>query len=466
MRKLKNDALNIFYVIFFPLCICAHADQTVIVFNSAQEAALFGIQNSKSLNLQKLQQLANLASATYSFRDFLPSVSLSYSENDSITKNAPDSRTKTFQVSLTQPVFDGGKKELEYELSRINARYAWYEYELSVRNYESQLIQLYYQYNMQKKSLDIQTELLSVARKRLAIIKKEFELGLTLEIDYLDYELSVLQLEYERSKYERELHKYERRLKIMLDIDDDVPIEIRDNFYGKTDYPLLEAKIEKIWTRVQNISIELQKQRTNQEFKGRLMRFDQLRNIPVFSLMTSINFSGTRFPLTEPSFSVRCLINLQNRLFPTDISNTYNLTQNGLQGISNSIDTRLLPSSTLFIEQRIAKLSLLTAEEDYKKTKKDLQSTVFDAVYNHDDTVKDLQTKEQMLRLMNKKIQINGFRLEKGEIKQIDYLNALIESAKAEIEYASLQTQIETLERSLEINTGIGFGELHHADFL
>lgn len=67
---------------------------------------------------------------------------------------------------------------------------------------------------------------------------------------------------------------------------------------------------------------------------------------------------------------------------------------------------------------------------------------------------------------MNKKIQINGFRLEKGEIKQIDYLNALIESAKAEIEYASLQTQIETLERSLEINTGIGFGELHHADFL
>lgn len=463
MKNAKHNILPFFLCIFFPVFA---QQQTVLVFTSAREAALFGIQNSKSLNIQKFQQLAALSSAAYSFRDFLPSVSFSYSENDSIIKNAPDSRTKSLQVSLSQPLFDGGKKKAEYDLALINARYAWFEYELGVRNYESQILQAYYQYNMQKKSLDIQSELVAVAQKQLAILKKEFELGLTLETDYLDYELSVLKLEYDRVKYERELYKQERHFKTLLDISEDMPIEIQDDFYGKTEYPLLEKKKEKIWTRVQSIGIELQKQRINNEFKNKLIRFDRLRNIPAFSLMASVGFSGSRLPLTEPSFSIKCLVNFQNRLFPVNLSNAYNLTQNGLQGLSNSLDMQLLPSFTVFIEQRIAKLSLLAAAEDYKKTEKDLRNSVFDTVYNHDDTARDLQTKEQMLAIINKKIQINRFRLEKGEIKQIDYLNALIESAKAAIEYASLQTQIEALERSLEINTGIGFGELHNADFL
>ena len=63
----------------------------------------------KQLNLQKkMEKIA--------IRNFLPSLTLSYLNNKSRTPLSFDSRVEDIKLSATQPIWDGGKKQLEVQI--------------------------------------------------------------------------------------------------------------------------------------------------------------------------------------------------------------------------------------------------------------------------------------------------------------------------------------------------------------
>ena len=56
------------------------------------------------------------------YRLFLPSLSLSYAQSESVLYDSPDTRTKKISVGLSQLVWDRGKRSHSLKLKEIDLR--------------------------------------------------------------------------------------------------------------------------------------------------------------------------------------------------------------------------------------------------------------------------------------------------------------------------------------------------------
>lgn len=433
-------------------------NQNTLEFFDSFDAVNYAMQNSKEVSFQRIQSLQNIQLKKYSIRSFFPSVSLSYSENDSINIMAPDSRSKSFQISLSQQVYNGGKTKLEYDMNLMTSQYEYQEFILSARRLQSEVINKYFELLMQKKTLEIQSSLCEAAGTQLLILKREYELGLSLETDFLEYQISYKQLEYDLKKYEREYKKLEEEFKRVLGISKDVFLIISDDFISREDYVLLNDRSADIVNTVKMMSVTLRKSELALNYNRRLQQFENRQNLPSVSLQSSMAFSGVSLPLTEPSFSVRCTISFQNPFFPVSMTGGINADQQRISGSSRSIETQLLQSSTYPIEKKLGKISLLMGQLQYDASVSELETTVKDTIDTHDDTIGDMYMKKEMISLMERKLTIDKQKLDTGELKQIDYLKEMISLYKERISLMLLQLQIESSERSLEILEQLLFG--------
>jgi Outer membrane protein len=445
-----------------PFCASAESESLdVITLGNATDAVNYGLQNSKKVSYQRLQTLENLRLNALSFRAFLPSVSLSYSENDSINIHAPDSRSKDFRVSLSQQVYSGGKTKLEYDMKRMSAQWDYQNFLQSTRDFQSELISQYYQVLMQRKTLEIKTRLCEAADVQLKILKREFELGQTLETDYLEYSISCSKLEIEKKKCERDLRKLEENFKTSLGLGKAVRLEISDSFASRDDYRLLSVREDEIVNKVKRVSVSLRKSELSLDYDKRLLQFESRQNLPAVSLQSSMSFSGATLPLTEPSFSLGCTISFQNPLLPITLTSGISANQQRIYGSNNSIEARILETSTYFSQRRLNRLSVLSEQQSYEESVLDLEKSVRDSIYGHDDSIRSVEMERNTISLMERRLAINKFQLDKGDMKEIDYLKQMISLSEEQVNLMNLQLSIESAERALEILMQLPFGEIH-----
>jgi hypothetical protein len=94
---------------------------------------------------------------------------------------------------------------------------------------------------------------------------------------------------------------------------------------------------------------------------------------------------------------------------------------------------------------------------------RELQEALYDLVISHDNKLRTAYNAEQRIILMEKRLEFSLLQLEKGEKKRIDYLADLSALAQTRISLADYLTQVSTIERNLEIQTGFPFGGLADA---
>jgi len=457
MIKIISFALLIF--IYSPEFLCS---QTV-EFNNPYEAVNFALQNSQIHMLQRQRSLQNMRVAKYGVQDFLPTFNFTISETDSIMLLAGDSRTKSFQATINQELFDGGKRKIAYDINRIGSIYAYHDYESSLMEYRSQVIDLYYQYIMQKQMVSLKEDLVSIAKNQLDIIQKEVEIGITLETDYLEYLISYIRLENDRDQAKRDLITLERRFKIFIDLDYEAQLIITDNYYREFTYFYFEPYINYIWTMIRNANVEIKKQYLSLEFARKQIDYSRRWYVPSLSVQGGVTFSGEAYPLTEPKYSLRLTIDFSNAgLLPVSLSNGYNFDRDHLQSVSNSASARVVPQPTYGIQRKQADISLLETNIQRIQTERDIHEAVHDLIISHDNTLRYIDMAERTIVVMERRLEFSRLEVEQGEKKHIDYLNELINMTQIKISLLEYQTQASSHERSLEILAGFPFGDLRN----
>jgi outer membrane protein TolC len=443
------------------LCFFRSLGAQEIVFNNPDEAVSFAIQNSQVYIIQRQQVLLNLQEAKFGIQDFLPSFNFSISESDSTILLAGDNRLKSFQATISQEVFDGGRRKFAYDINRLSSMYAYQDYESSLMEFSSQIILLYYQYLMQKQMILIKEDLVSVAKSQLDIIEKEVEIGITLETDYLEYLISYIQIENDRDQSRRDLDKLERRLKISLDINYEATLIIYDNFYHEFTYFYFEPYTDFIWAIIKNTNIEIKKQYLALEYARKQLAYSRRWYVPRLSVQGGISFSGDVFPLTEPKYSLSLTIDFSNAsLFPLSLSNSYGLERERLNSVGNSASVRLDPQPTYRIQQNLADITLRETSNQFIQTEKEIQESVIELIISHDNSLRMADAIERTIVVMERRLEFSKLEVEQGEKKHIDYLNELITLSQTRISLIEYQTHAASLERSLEILAGFNFGGL------
>lgn len=458
--RLLNIKHTLFLMTFF---LNLNAYTTEIDFFSADEAVSFALHHSQTNLLHNLSVLSSMKIAAYSFQDFLPSFSVSLTESDSAAMNATDSRTKNLQFSITQQLFDGGKKKLIYDLNKINTSYSLKEYEQALNSFKSEIINQYYTLLMQKELLIVKEDLVNTAKKQLEIIEKEYTLGLTLETDYIEYLISYIQIEEQYDQCLRDLLTLERKFKKSLEIDERISLNIKDSFFQNFDSVLFEPFLDILWVHIKSKSIDILKQTTSLFYSQKQLDYNNRWYLPSISLQGGVTFSGVSYPLTEPKYSLKININFSNNtLLPINISNSYGFDQNRLSSVSNSLDAPIDPRPTYALERQQEKIAILQAQHNIKQTEQQLYEIVIDTIANHDSSLRSANITEKTIELLEKRLQFSKHELDKGEIKHIDYLKELITLAEKKITLLDYWSKVSSLERSLEILAQIPFGELNN----
>ena len=435
-----------------------------IVFNNPDDAVNFAIQNSQVYALQRQRVLQNMRGARLSVQDFLPTFNFSLSESDTVILYTGDTRTRSFNASVSQELFDGGRRRFAYQVNRLGSMYAYQDFESSLSDFSSQIIYMYYQYLLQRQVVLVREDMVSNARSQLAIIEKEAELGITLETDYLEYLISFIQIENEREQSKRDLDRLRRRFKVALNLSEEVNLTISDNLSDEFTKFFYEPYINFIWAIIRNVSTEINKQNLALEYARKQLVFSRRWFIPRLSAQAGISFSGDAFPLTEPRYSFSLTIDFPNaNLFPLSLSNVYGFDRERLHSLNNTASVRLAPQPAHRVQRRLADIALLEAGNQRIQTERELRESVIDLIISHDNNLRLAYTVKRTIEIIERRLEFSRLQVEQGVKKRIDYLNERIALTEAKISFFEHLARASVLERSLEILTTFPFGGLKNA---
>jgi outer membrane protein TolC len=405
-----------------------------------------------------------MRTAVIGIQDFLPSLGFSFSESDSPSLLASDSRGKTLRFSVSQEIFSGGKKKLAYETGRLSALYGWQEFEGEYRNFLSTVMSLYYQYLLLREMGNIRDDLVSQAGEQLGILKREAELGLSLETDYLEYAASYLELEQERDQGLRDLRTLERQFKSALSLSQETPIRVLSSDSGDPAYFYYEPFLDYLWSLLRTASVELKKLRLNTEYGKKQYHYGRRWYLPVIGAQGALSFSGNSYPLTEPGYSLQLTFDFSSLDFLSlRFTNGSLFERTQVRQLSNGLSGDFRPLPSYPVSRKQGELNMLESALRETEGERDLKEGLYSLVISHDTKLRAAYNAEQRISLMERRLEFSRLQLEKGELKRIDYLSELSSLAQTRISRADYLTQAMETERSLEIQTGFPFGGLADA---
>ena len=451
------------FLIFFSCILFFVPLQAQIVISSAQEAIDLGLTKSEQLQYLELQMNYELQAACLDFGSFLPSIGISYGEKDLVVEKSGDSRKKDLEFTVTQLLFDGGVSYNLYELNRIRSLYKYQELEIEKQKIKIHILDMYYEIVMLKKKLDIQNNIINLGEKNLEIIKKEHALGLTLELDLLEYEISLFKIYQEKKQLEDALQKSMRDFKRTLGLSPESELHITETheipfiknctLTGKKDYFINQAKNHNYQLKLNELELLYSKKQNG---------FLQKNFFPKIYFESSITFSGTDFPLRQPDYNFGLKFNFsQNTPVPVTFSSTGTVKENALTALNSFATVNLNPDFTFFIREKLGKIAVMQQEMQKIDSEEDLYKTIEDLLIYHDSLLQDLSYMKMILDVYSQKIKILETGVKNGTVNGLDVFKALNEEATQKIDFYEKQIEICMVVRNIELICGIPLGGLY-----
>ena len=451
------------FLIFFSCILFFVPLQAQIVISSAQEAIDLGLTKSEQLQYWELQMNYELQAARLDFGSFLPSIGISYGEKDLVVEKSGDSRKKDLQFTVTQLLFDGGVSYNLYELNRIRSLYKYQELEIEKQKIMIHILDMYYEIVMLKKKLDIQNNIINLGEKNLEIIKKEHALGLTLELDLLEYEISLFKIYQEKKQLEDALQKSMRDFKRTLGLSPESELHITETheipfiknctLIGKKDYFINQAKNHNYQLKLNELELLYSKKQNG---------FLQKNFFPKIYFESSITFSGTDFPLRQPDYNFGLKFNFsQNTPVPVTFSSTGTVKENALTALNSFATVNLNPDFTFFIREKLGKIAVMQQEMQKIDSEEELYKNIEDLLIYHDSLLQDLSYMKMILDVYSQKIKILETGVKNGTVNGLDVFKALNEEATQKIDFYEKQIEICMVVRNIELICGIPLGGLY-----
>lgn len=455
---MKDGFKSIVPLLFFCTAAPMFSDT---VFRSAEEAALYAVSHSKEYLLKKEYVEAAYKAACRAVQDFLPSLNISWSENDAVKIGGADSRSKSIQLSVRQLVTDGGRRIVLYNMNKTDAYYAVKACEQELQAFQSSVIDQYGACLQQNEIIKIKSDLEKNASMQLEIIKKEYDLGLALENDYLEYLISFKRIQNDKKKAERELRTRMRTLKTLIGMDTDEELRVGNISSEQSGLPYLEGHIAELRRMSDERNPAVKKAEAALHYAERRLAYAKLFFIPEVSVEGVVSFSGTAYPLNKPSYSIKLSVSFSNMPFvPTTAGNGYGFNKSGLGGIDNSLSAGFVPDIGYFIKNNINKISVEREAEQLRLQKHALYERLFEKAAAYDDGKDSIARISESIALRERRIAVSAEQVEKGEMKRIDYLAELMEIAEEKVKLVAAQSSILAAARDIEIMICVPFGGL------
>jgi outer membrane protein TolC len=427
-----------------------------------EDALMRALRSSEELKYARLEYKFEGSRYDLSLREFLPAITVGYTQDDAVAYYAPDSHLKKLSVGIDQLLYAGGariheRRILKHQLRIRNRSIEQIEKELrlQVMNRYVEIIKLGLQLVMLGESL-------AMARDQVTIAAEELELGEITRLDFIDIELAVQDLEIELAVLEQEEDRLEFELKELLHIPPINSLEliggINPDFRGMLPNEYAQYYID---CATKN-NLDLRKQTA--EITALADAVKQARGswLPRMSTQVELSVVGERFPLTDPGFLVGVNLDFSAPLVPfrTGLTAGSRRLEERSLGLSSSAELgeNLLGWQSL----RIARIALQKAETKMQKVRRTLEYSILQQLKTRSFLLDSLRLEEKKIDLQEQRRSIEALMLEIGEITRLEYLQSGIALARQRIDQLSRIVRLFQLEAMLLAECGSDMLERSH----
>lgn len=436
-------------------------------------AIRIGVANNVALRAIDYKKEAVKKLITERWRAYLPSLGISFdrsrtivdgttaSASGSIVSTSTDVISNEVRVTINQVIYDGGQRDLDLDLARIEAILTSEDFRLSYNRLRLDIQNTFFEALAAYGKIELNQRSLERARYQLRQTKLEEQVGFTTRVQVLTVAARVreieLRLERARNAYTQAIH----RLKLVMNLDFEVGLSVRGDLFR--DFYLEPPGIE--------LDGLVQRARSlRPEYKRSLAAIHRLKKekdiaenywIPQFSVGGYVGRRGEVFPLREDTWGVNFAVTFPIGPNTTSTNSGVDVARDG-SSRTGTTNTQLNIADDLGYDRRLlekkSELAEALAEHDQ------LDNTLAIEVNSAHDSLRESW---EAIRIGNGRVyfQYASIRIletsyKVGAVRRADIVDAEVELVEAQEELTDSIASYLTAAHELEFAAAMDPGAL------
>ncbi len=396
-----------------------------------EEAVYTGLKNNRDLLFRGKENRLAEKNLYLKYRDYFPELILSYSDSASVVYYNPDSHIKKIGLSLTQEIYDRGKRRSAIDLRKKQLQLEKLKIDDSEEDFTFQVISSFKDILKLDMEISILDDTNLNTSQQLEIGRREMELGEITSLNYLEMEIAhrniELLLERKNNEKKKMIFSFSRLLSLKSDIKPEITGLINTDYCGfikENDDFFIKTAAEKSSNYKEKY---LERESAYQNYK-----ITEKENIPDVKADCGFSMSGEEFPLTRPGFDMSVTFSFDKPGLPSSFTAGINKEE---YERSRTLTAQTGPFSNLenIHTREAARLNLDKKGWEIEEFKTVNDFNIRELLLDIDSLKRELILVREKLELQEKKTEIEKLQLKLGEIKRLDYMESTIELSKERI---------------------------------
>ncbi len=429
-----------------------------------QQAELTAERNNRELKALMLEKQIAKEQSRSRLRNFFPALSLSYRRNRSIVQRGLDSQSNTLQLNISQPIYDGGRAHLAWQIAQIdqrlaNRRYTTYKDELRL-----QVREAYMQVLLSRENIAIYQAALKSARENEKKASVEKQLGVITDLDHKEISLELKRRELALENVRQELDKSVEDIKFLLRFEPQEKIILlplsryrltirepaprEDQFYEKAVRTLPEME-----------SARAQLLRAHREYY-----IEKYNWLPTLSLAGNWGRSGESWPPRQVEWGVG--LSFTFRLWGNSLNNDLHVSRANAetsQTVSSGGQFNFYDQPEWYESQLKRKLELLKSQENRRSLQYTLKAEILERQNRFRLQYREIQLDLRSLELSNRRFLVERLRFQQGNISARELIDSELRYIEERLTLARRFVDLIISANQLELRLGLPLDSLQLA---
>ncbi|MCE9598106.1 MAG: TolC family protein [Spirochaetia bacterium] len=415
------------------------------------------IAENSSVDLKALRAERSIADEgrKAKLRDFFPTMSLSYRRNRTLANRDFDSGSHSLQMSLSQPVYDGGRSGLAYEVAEIDVKVAQEKHSEFKNRLRFQIRSAYLAVLREKAAISIARTSLDSSKAVFAKAVVEKRQGAITELDFREIENEYARRKLDLKQAEDALRDRQAELGSALRWPANEPIDIRDlDLYALKGVDFKES-LDDMFQIAEKERPDVRQARIDLMRSRREYLITEHDYLPTIALTGNYGKTGEEWPprQTEWGVGVSFTFRIAGSTLSSDVRSLHSRNET-TSGYSSGSQLNVYDNPGSKAAHMRNEVGLMKAREKERQIQEQLRNEVARLRRSYYDKVELVNIADQGLAVKEQRFKIQQVQLRNGSLSVSRYIEEEIKLIEARS--ALVRERIELILTANQVELSLG----------
>jgi len=394
-------------------------------------------------------------------RDFFPTLSLSYRRNRTIAQRDFDTGSNSVQLSISQPIYDGGRSLLAHEIAQLDSILNSEKMRETKEQLRFQIRQNCFEILQSEQNIAILKESLNQYNRFREISEVEYRNGNTSLLDILEIRNQLQQRRIELLNEEAAYQSKLAAFKLMLRLPDDAPFALKRLDLRAAGNEQLDLQSDSIVERALERRPDIRKARLDLYRAHREYKITEYHFLPTVSLTGNYGKSGNDWPPQSAEWGIG--INVTMNILGNTVSTDYrylNSAQETSKGYSSGASATVYDKPGYEEPHLRNEIELLRAKEKLRETEQSIRNELKALRGEYARKRASLRLLDLSTAVREQRFRVSEQLYRNGEISIDEFNKQEIQLQQARLSLVQERFQYALFIYKMEHSLGLKIGDL------